>query len=203
MRPPGSRPLFAPFADTDVGQVVNRQIRRFNDSRDVNEKQEAARQVLAAATIGHPTARQVIVAAYRTSTVIQGVARVPDVVRLGLDFAALGQGDGSGARSFAALAAHLAARDPAGFGTAMLDALRDDSRLREPRALRLMLDALSGSGAPCAALAAVSGHSGSGCDGALGATLAAQAQARGPAGLEDTAYKTAERDFARYLQDAL
>lgn len=178
-------------------------MRRFNDSRDVVEKQDATRQILAAATIGHPQARSIIVSAFRTSTLVQGIAKPADAVRFALDFAITNQTNASAARSFSAMAADLAARDPAAFAKAVLDAMRDDIRLRDLKAARIVVDALSGSGAPCAALAAIAGHTGSGCDGGLGGALVAQAEARGAAGVEAASYSAAERAFARYLQEAL
>ena len=202
-RPPGAQPATAPFADADVTQVVTRQIRRFNESRDVAEKQDATRQILAAALIGHPLARTVIVAAYRTSTLVQGIATPADVVRLGLDFAVRGSDETTAARSFAALASDLAGRDPAGFGRAVLDAMRDDPRLRTGKPARSIIDSLSSSPQACAALAVAAGNGAAACDGGLAALLGAQAEVRGPAGQESAAYKAAERAFARYLQDAL
>lgn len=203
-RPPGARPAIAPFSDGDVTQVVTKQIRRFNESRDVAEKQEASQQIHAAALIGHPLARSIIVSAYRTSTIVQNASSPADVVRMALDFAAKGQSDSAAARGFAALGEHLTERDEAGFARAVIDAMRDDARLREPQAARTVLAAISGNMKACAALAAAAGSVPSvGCDGVLANALAAQAVARGPAGQEEAAYRNAERAFARYLQEAL
>ena len=201
-RPDGARPVIAPFADADVAQVVTRQIRRFNESRDVTEKQDATRQIYAAALIGHPLARSVIVSAYRSSTIVQNAAQPADVVRMGLDFAARGRPDG--ATGFAAVAGFLAERDAPAFGRALFDAMRDDSRLRDPAAAQSVVRALAQLPAACDALAATAGVStAAGCDGALAEAVARQAAARGVSGQEDAAYKNAERLFARYLQDAL
>lgn len=185
-------------------QVVTKQIRRFNESRDVNEKQDASRQIHAAALIGHPLARSIIVSAYRTSSIVQNASSPADVVRIALDFAARGQGDSAAARGFAALAGYLVERDDAVFGQAVLDAMRDDARLREPAVARTVLDSLAASPRACAALAAAAGAApGAGCEAVLANALIAQAVARGAAGQEDAAYKSAERAFARYLQEAL
>ncbi|MGL4812092.1 MAG: hypothetical protein ACRCXM_09965 [Beijerinckiaceae bacterium] len=186
-----------------MAQLVAKQIKRFNESRDVAEKQDAMRQIYAGALVGHPLARAVVVGGYRSSTLVQQATYAPDVLRMALDFAAKDRPDRNGAATFNALAGFMAEKDAPAFARGVIEAMQDDARLRTPAVAQRVVEAVSALPMACAALAGAADRQEQGCDAGLGEALASLATARGPSGQEEASYKNAERAFARYLQDSL
>jgi len=92
---------------------------------------EGARLIHEAAVLGFGPARQLIVRSYPSTRVIRMTSPAPDTVRFALDFYT------EGARNFEELE-QLERKEIAAFATHLVEAVRDDSRLRvEKRFARL------------------------------------------------------------------
>lgn len=151
-RPPGQSP--SPFSAEALDRMVQVELSTFNASRDVAVKRAAMKRIAAAARLGHGPARGLIARSFPASTVVRDAVPEADAVRYALDFVIFKRAFSTDAkRDFIALAAWFEGeRRDAAFARALLDAARDDSRLRTPQNADDLMVLLARAERGCAAL---------------------------------------------------